>query len=66
MRKNTIIKFLIIYFIAKVIGLITGLSYDVFNKEFNFIKLIMDIMIWVIAYFVVDLAFSKLFKKQTE
>ncbi|NBI06702.1 hypothetical protein [Senegalia massiliensis] len=66
MRNNGIIKFLIIYFIAKLIGVTTGLSYNVLTQDFNLIKLILDIIIWVIAYFIVDLVFSKSFKKQTK
>ncbi|MBS4539579.1 hypothetical protein GOQ27_13980 [Clostridium sp. D2Q-11] len=64
MKKNGIIKFLFIYIIAKAITLATGLSYNIFTKEFNLMKLIIDIAIWAFAYFIVNLVFSKLSIKQ--
>gem|GEM_PF-4756806 len=64
MTNNGIVKFLVVYFIAKAISLITGLSYNVFNEEFNLIRLIMDLTIWLIAYIGVSLVFSKLLNKQ--
>ncbi|MBU5676931.1 hypothetical protein KQI88_10935 [Alkaliphilus sp. MSJ-5] len=64
MKNNGIVKFLVVYFIAKAIILITGLSYNVFNEEFNLIRLIMDLAIWLIAYVGVSLVFSKLLNKQ--
>jgi len=64
LTNNGIVKFLVVYFIAKAISLITGLSYNVFNEEFNLIRLIMDLTIWLIAYIGVSLVFSKLLNKQ--
>lgn len=64
MKNNSIIKFLVAYFIRTIISGMIGFSYNLFYNEFNLIHLIIDLAIWAIAYGGVDLAFSKLLNKQ--
>ena len=64
MKKESLVELLITYCIVKVINLITGFSYNIFDGNFNIVSLFIDLTIWLIVYEIVNLVFSKLENKE--
>jgi len=64
MKKRSLVELLITYCIVKVINLIIGFSYNIFDGNFNIVSLFIDLSIWLIVYEIVNLVFSKLENKE--
>lgn len=64
MKNKSILKFVIVYFIVRGIGSLSGFSYNVLTDSFDIMRLAADLAMFAVVWFPVSWVFDKVVKDQ--